>query len=177
MTAGKEYAKALFMLSEEEGNTEGVLDDLLVASRAVLDNRAYLELLDTPALSKDEKLSLIDEAFVSLDKNLVSLIKILCEKRETRRLPKIAKSFEELYDESRGIVRVEAVSAVEMTPSQLDAIKKKFEAGSGKTILISNTVTPEILGGVKLRYEGIQLDGSVKTRLDKLAASLKSVIV
>ena len=44
-------------------------------------------------------------------------------------------------------------------------------------IIVKNTVSPEILGGVKLRYSGIQLDGSVKTRLDKFEASLKNTVI
>ena len=46
---------------------------------------------------------------------------------------------------------------------------------TGKKIILKNTVKPEILGGVMLRYSGIQLDGSVKARLDGFAKSLKNL--
>ena len=177
MTAKNEYAKALFMLSEEEGKCESVLSDLRALAAAVAENPSYLDLLDTPALPKSDKLKLIDEAFSSLDADLVSLVKILCEGRMARLIPDIKREFEALYDSAFGIVRVEAISAYPMSESQLEALKKKLGGDSGKTVIISNTVNPEILGGVKLRYSGIQLDGSVKTRLDKIEASLKSVIV
>ena len=177
MTAKNEYAKALFLLSEEEGKCERVLLDLRAVAEAVGENPAYLDLLDTPALPKSEKLELIDKAFSSVDESLRNLMKILCERRFTRLIPEIKKEFEGLYDEKFGIERVEAITAVPMTEKHLEALKMKLEAESGKTIIISNTVKPEILGGVKLRYSGVQLEGSVKTRLDKLEASLKSVIV
>jgi len=54
---------------------------------------------------------------------------------------------------------------------------EKLASTTGKKIIIKNTVTPEILGGVKLRYSGKQLDGSVKTRLDKFEQSLKNTVI
>ena len=55
--------------------------------------------------------------------------------------------------------------------------RAKLSAMTGKKIILKNTISPEILGGVKLRYSGIQLDGSVKTRLDKFEASLKNTVI
>ena len=92
-------------------------------------------------------------------------------------LPDILKEFEALYDERFGILRVEAISARKMTESQIALLKEKLEKEKQKTVIITNTVSPEILGGLKLRYSGIQLDGSLKTRLDKIEDSLKNVIV
>jgi F-type H+-transporting ATPase subunit delta len=64
-----------------------------------------------------------------------------------------------------------------MTESQIEALKAKLIAETGKKIIIKNTVDPTILGGVKLRYSGKQIDGSVKTRLDAFSESLKNIIV
>ena len=60
MIARLEYAKALFMLAEEEGACDATLSDLRTAVGAVKENESYLELLDTPALPKEEKLRLVD---------------------------------------------------------------------------------------------------------------------
>lgn len=177
MIARLEYAKALFMLAEEENACEKVLLDLRCAVAAVKENESYLELLDTPALPKEEKLKLVDEAFSYLSESVLNLIKILCEKRQTRLLPDVLREYEALYDESFGILRVEAVSARPMTNEQISRLKEKLEKEKQKTVVITNTVEPGILGGLKLRFSGLQLDGSLKTRLDKIEASLKNVIV
>ena len=86
-------------------------------------------------------------------------------------------TYEELYDSARGIERVEAITAVALTEAQLTALTKRLNAMTGKRAVIKNTVDPTILGGVKLRYQGKQLDGSVKTRLDKFEAALKSTVI
>ena len=177
MKKDNEYGKALFLLSEEEGKTETILQDIKTAEMLFLDNPDYSKLLDTPAISKSERGSLVDKAFFSLDEYVRNLLKILCDKRETYTFGDVAKTYYSLYDESRGIERVEAITAIPMNESQMLLMKKKLENITDKTVIIINTVSPDILGGVKLRFGNRQLDGSLKTRLKKFEESLKAKIV
>ena len=87
MIDAKEYGTALVLLTEEEGTTAAVAEELGAVREILRENPRYEKLLDTPALGKDEKLLLIDRAFSSLNENLVNLIKILCEKHS------VSKSF------------------------------------------------------------------------------------
>lgn len=177
MTAVKEYASAIFALGEEEALTELVSADMAAAAEVFKANADYIKLLDTPALAVSEKLSLIDRAFSTLCEYVQNLIKMLCEKHCVRDFCAIAREYGALYDESRGIERVEAVTAIAMSERQLTALKVRLEELTGKSIIIKNTVDGSILGGVKLRYMGRQLDSSIKTRLDRLEDSLKKVII
>ncbi len=172
-----EYGKALFLLSEEEGTTEKAREDLAILRDALLANPAYETLIDTPALPMAEKRKLMDEAFGALDKNTVTVLKMLAEQHMSHYFPAVAETFFSLYDESRGNLRVTAVTAVPMTKKQLDALGAKLNAETGKHIFIENTVSPEILGGVILRYAGVQLDGSVKMRLHEIEKSLRALVV
>lgn len=174
---GKEYGKALFMLTEELGKTESVLSDVLAAAEIFENFPSYVKLLDTPAVTKAEKLALVDEAFNALDESLRNLIKILCERHSAHTFGDVSRTYVALYNESRGIEEVEAVSAVAMSEEQQLRMTEKLSAMTGKKIILKNTVCPEILGGVKLRYSGIQLDGSVRTRLDKFERGLKNTVI
>ncbi len=177
MTGAKEYGKALFLLTEEENNTEAALHDLMLVQDVMREHPNYEKLLDTPALPAEVRLGLIDEAFASIDINVKNLLKILTEKHAVHAWGEVAKTFSALYDEARGILRVKAITAVPMSTKQLETMREKLAKQTGKEILIENTVDPAILGGVTLRYAGIQLDGSVKTRLDTLEKSLKSMVI
>ncbi len=177
MTSHNEYATALFMLAEEMGKSEKILSELETISAVLAENPSYADLLDTPAVSKAEKLSLIDEAFSSLDEVVLNFFKILCERRIVRALDGIKREFSSLYDDARGILRVMAVSAVPLTAEQLSAIAEKLSKKTGKRAIVENSISPEILGGVKLRYSGIQLDSSLRTRLDKLEEKLRDAVI
>ena len=174
--AGKnEYASAIFALALEEGTLEEVKSDLQSIALSFKKNPDYIKLLDTPALSKDERLSLIDEALSSLSYSVRNLVKILCEKHLVYTVGELADSFIALYDAHNGIERVEAISAVPLTENQAEALVEKLSNMTGKKIILTNSVKPEILGGVILRYSGIQLDGSVKSRLDAFSENLKNL--
>ena len=177
MIDAREYGKALFLLSEEEGTTELALGDIRLVKEAMSKHPTYETLLDTPALPVETKLGLIDEAFATINANVKNLLKILCEKHATHDMPKVASVFEALYDEARGNLRVEAITAIPMTKKQLSAMQNKLELQTGKHIFIENIVDASILGGVTLRYGGVQIDGSVKARLESLEKSLKGLVV
>ena len=177
MTDAKEYGRALFLITEEDSVSDKVRTDVKTAESALMANPEYIKMIDSPALSKAERVELIDQAFGQLDYRLLNFMKILAESRKMYLFEKAAKAYYAFYDSSRGIDRVEAVTAIPLTKDQTEAIAKKLAAKDGKTYIITNTVDPSILGGIKLRYSGIQLDGSVKTRLDKFEEALKSTVI
>lgn len=177
MTDAREYGKALFLVTEESGTTESAVRDVQLARAVISDNPDYTKLLDSPAIPSAEKIGLIDKAFSGLDTQLTNLLKILCEKHLSHMSVRALDAYLAFYDESRGIERVEVLTAVPLTEEQSQALTSRLEAKCGKRIIIKNTVDTGILGGVKLRYSGIQLDGSVKTRLDRFEKSLKTLVI
>jgi F0F1-type ATP synthase delta subunit len=50
-------------------------------------------------------------------------------------------------------------------------------AKTGKKVILKNKIDKATLGGVILRYGGVQLDGSVKTRLDKFEEALTETVI
>ena len=177
MTGGTEYGKALFMLTEERGTTDAVLPDIKAAEKIFSDNRDYVKLLDTPALSHDEKHRIITEAFGGLDHLLVNLIKMLSDKGLFFGFERLHKSYCSLYDEHFGIERAEAVTARPLSEMQSLALCEKLEKITGKRIILTNTLDPDILGGIRITYSGVQLDGSLKRRLCDIEKGLKNTII
>ena len=92
-------------------------------------------------------------------------------------LSKALAGFNEERDRARGIERVEAVTAVPMSSEQMERLEKRLSEKLNRTVIVRNTVDGGILGGMKLRYMGVQLDGSIKTRLDGFAKSLGEIVI
>ena len=108
----KSYGDALFMLADELNQADQMKDDLSTLCKTISENPDYLKLLDTPALSREERVKLADEAFNGLNKNLVNLVKILIERRVAYLIFKIRDAYMSAYDVSRGIERVEAITVL-----------------------------------------------------------------
>ena len=90
MTGAREYGRALFMLALELGALDEIKNDAYTVKMALDANPEYKDLLDTPAISKEEKLSLADKAFGGLHFSVSNLVKILSEKHSVR-------AFSEIY--------------------------------------------------------------------------------
>lgn len=173
----KNYGDALFMLAKELGEIDIVKNDFDILCEALNKNPEYLKLLDTPSLSREERVILVDKAFGNLNKNLVNMLKILTERRLVYFIFKIRDAYLSEYDDYYCIERVEAISAIPLSEDQLRKLKSKLEKVTKKQIIVTNTIDSSILGGMKLRYLGIQIDGSIKTKLDNFEKSLKDLVI
>ena len=173
----KSYGDALFMLAEELKEIDTIKEDFETLCKSIEQNPDYLKLLDTPSLSREERVELVDKAFGMLNKNLVNMTKILSERRLVYLVFKIQEAYIATYDKYYGIERVEAISTIPLNLEQLNKLKFKLEKVTGKQIIVTNTIDPLILGGMKLRYLGIQIDGSIKTKLDAFEKSLKDLVI
>ena len=171
------YGKALYELSAETGKEKALRQQLSVICDAVEAQPAYMNLMDTPALGSTEKCRLIHEAFGKAEELLRNFLCILCEKRAFYTLPACRRAFEAAYDEAHAIVRATAVTAIALKERQKKALVQKLSAMTGKTVELENHIDPSLIGGIRLRYGGVQLDDSIQSRLDSLRKSLEEAIV
>lgn len=170
MTAAeKEYGEALYELCSEENCAQEVLEQLDMVRSLFEEEPQYPRLLRDPALPRQERLQMLDEAFRgNVHPYLLNFLKILCEKSAVEILPGCVDQFRSLYHEAHGLLPVTATSAVALTEEQKRALVEKLSKLTGKTILLENRVDESLMGGVKVQYDGKELDGSVAGRLEAL---------
>ena len=58
----REYAEALYALSEEEGRTEEYLSALSLTEETLAENPGFLMLLASPAISREERMNALEAA-------------------------------------------------------------------------------------------------------------------
>ena len=64
-----------------------------------------------------------------------------------------------------------------LTPEQSQKLQQKLEGFVGKTVELTNRVDPEVLGGIRLDYDGKRVDGTVRNRLDSIHRLLKNTVI
>lgn len=171
------YGKALFDLAAESGEDGRVREELELVRSALRAQPEYATLLDTPAVPVPEKLELLQQAFGSVQPMLRNCLCLLCEKRAFYQLPACADAFDACYDEAHNLLRATALTAAPLRAGQSDALREKLERITGKTVLLTVRTDPSLIGGITLRYGGVQLDDSIRSRLDQLRGSLSNAIV
>jgi len=176
--AASVYAQALYDLAKDEGLGKTILEELAVLKKVFADTPQYSKLLSTPNIPKQERCGVLDEAFRGkVHPYVLNFMKILTEKGYIRSFPDCCDAYRSFYNEDNGILVVKAVSAVALNPAQTQKLIAKLEAITGKHIDFHCSVDAAMLGGLRLSYDGKQVDGTVKTKLDSIGKLLKNTVL
>ena len=176
---GAVYGQALYDLALSEGIAKAVLDEMVVLEHCfTVEEPEFLRLLSTPNLTKQERCHILDESFRGkIQPYLLNFMKILTEKGYIRHFSDCCTAYREQYYKDNDILLVKAVTAVPMTPEQLQKLTQKLMTITGKQIELHNRVDPECLGGVRLDFDGKRLDDTVAHRLDAIRGVLKNTVL
>ena len=171
------YAEALFQLSEEENISKEIYCELHDVVQLVKKNKDLDNVFKSPLVAKNEKIDLIEALFnEKINNNLKNFLKILVEKGRISSLQSIELTFKELLNEKHNILEGTVISAVALTAETVKELEETLSKKYNKNITLENKVDKSILGGVLVRLGNIQIDGSVKTRLDNIKDQLSQVI-
>jgi F-type H+-transporting ATPase subunit delta len=169
------YAVALFDLAQEQDALDAVAGDLH-RLRDLLAGSADLErLIRSPVVSRDEQaraITAIGEraGFAPLTLQFLGL---LAHKRRLFALPDVIAAYDAMLAEYRGEVGAEVVSAVPLSPEQLESVERQLSAAVGQTVKLSTEVDPGLLGGLVVRVGSRMIDASIRTKLHQLELALK----
>jgi F-type H+-transporting ATPase subunit delta len=174
MSKWVEYGKALYELAVEDGIEKELNDELFDIATIFQKHQDFVKLLSNPRIVLGERITILDHVLKEkIHPYLLSFLKIITEKRDVSITPLVYKEFQKLYYKDKNILLVTVVSAVEITDEQRMKIKEKLERQMKKTILLENKIDSNLIGGIRLEYQGQMIDSSIKNRLLKLQNILK----
>lgn len=175
---GNVYGEALYDLAQAEGLSDSVLEQLTALEESVAQAPEFLRLLTAPNLSKQERCGIVNSSFETLlHPYVLNFLKLLTEKGYARHFPDCCVAFRARYYQEHNILPVTAVTALALTPAQSEKLRDKLSALTGKQITLTNRVDPDILGGVRLDYDGKQLDDTLAHHLDTIRTKLSSTVL
>ena len=162
----KEYATALFMIAAEQKAEKKFAAALETVVKQLRQNPDYIEFLCAPNIPKSERLESVHAVFAgSLPEDVLSFVKLICEKDRVRILETCFKEYMKLYNESKLVSWAHVRSAVPLSNDQKSALRLKLQKNSGRNVLLECTVDKELLGGIIIEMDGKIMDGSLRYRL------------
>ena len=175
---GSVYGEALYTLALEEGLTTVIGEELSALEQSFRAEPDFIRLLSTPNLSVQERCNILDDSFRGkVQPYVLNFLKILTEKGYMRHFFDCCKAYEESYNRDNGILPVTAITAVSLNPAQAEKLTDKLCQITGKQVKLHNRVDPNVLGGVRLDYDGKRLDDTVSHRLDAVRNLLKNTVL
>ncbi|EGT2205036.1 F0F1 ATP synthase subunit delta [Clostridioides difficile] len=172
------YAEALFQLGEEENSTDVLFKELeKVVDMMTKVSKDFYKVLKSPLVSKSEKKNLVEIIFSKeVSSNIKNFLKVLVDKDRISYLEDIELAYKELLNKKNNVIDGVAISAIPMSEIDIKELEVKLSNKYNKNVTIENVVDKTILGGVLVRIGNEQIDGTVKTRLDKMKEKLSEVI-
>jgi F-type H+-transporting ATPase subunit delta len=171
-TIARPYARALFEYAQAHKAVPKWSERLALLSAAAQHPQMRV-LLNQPQRSRAERAELLAGL---LDKKAEAaahnFLRILADNNRLLALPEIAEQFEQLRAEQESTVEATLITAQEVPKAQLAAISKALEKRFGKKVQLQDQTDASLIGGAIIKVGDLVIDGSIKSQLDKLAASL-----
>jgi F-type H+-transporting ATPase subunit delta len=167
------YATALHELATAAGTVERVEADLLALSARIAADPATGRKLASPRLTREAKRELLKSLLSAGGNDLVRrTVMLLTDKGRAAAVPELAAVFTRVSMTAAG-----RAQGLVHTPAPLDAatktsLEQKLGALTGQTVTLQESVEPELVAGLRVVVGSRMIDGTVKTRLERMRAAL-----
>lgn len=167
--AASRYAAAYDSLSSSLQQAEKNAAQLDAAFQILSGVNSHMQ---NPRISPAHKKLVVQETLKDFP-SASSFIAVLISAKRYNLLAEICKQVHTLLDDRKGISRAVVTSARVLSQAQQTAARKALSARYGKTVEAVFKTDPSLLGGLRMVCNGELIDGSIKSRLDKLQEELK----
>lgn len=162
----REYGEGLYDLACEEGIAADILTQLQTLVRVFRQEPDFLRLLGNMALSKEERVQIIDQTLRGqVHGYLLNFLKILCERGILAELRGCEEAYRARYNADNGVIGATVTTAEPMDDKQRAELVERLCRMTGKQVELAEKVDPAVIGGVLLEMSGQRYDNTLRHRL------------
>ena len=171
------YGDALFELALEQGELDSMAEQVDLLAQAFAENPELLKLLNHPKISKEEKISVIENIFKGrFSDDIVGFLVIIVEKDRGAEIENILNYFRAKVREYKKIGVARVTSAVELSADQKKRVEEKLlQQTSYESFEVDYQTDASLIGGMIIRIGDRVVDSSIRTKLDNMAKNLRKV--
>lgn len=170
------YARALSESIADAGELETALAALEDFQGLYAETPDLRSAFSNPGVSVEKRATLLQEVLAGEDMPdaVRHLLDILVRRGRIALLADVTEVFSTLVDRRLNRIGARVRTATPLSEAQRARLVQVLENYFKKSIRMKCVVDPTILGGVVARVGGVVLDGSVRSRLERLRAELLS---
>ena len=172
--AAVRYAKSFMQIAKEKSLLEELKGDVEGILNAIRESVELSSFLSSPLIKIDKKKVILNQVFKSKinDLSLSFIMQITDQKREGI-LETICEEFIRQYNIEHNIAKVHLSTATKLNDAQrkeaLNFIDKHYDFNA---VELEEVVDEDLIGGLVLRIEDKQIDGSIKRKLQDIKQEL-----
>ena len=180
LTPARPYATALFSEAKETNQLTSWLGILRSLSK-IIKNKSIVPTINSPNISDEKIKSVLLELLREIEpetnnipKNkLENFLQLLMNEKRLTALPDIVLFYYKLLNDDQGVTEAKVISAFPLSNNQREQIKKKLERRFSVEIKLKVKIDKSLIGGAIIYAGSWVLDGSIKSKLTRLARNLK----
>ena len=161
------YADAIFEIAQDRNNIADWTTNLETLV-SVLQNSDFLDLLESPKVKEEDKMTAIQAVLSGEDPLLRNLMSLLTVRNDLRIASAILDQYRVAADEALGQETADVTTAVELTNDEKQKLSQALSSMVGKAINLNLKVDPDIVGGFRARVGDRLIDGTLKSRFERL---------
>jgi len=174
----KRYAHALFNVALKKGTVDIISSEIYQLKSFYDKDKRFIGFLAAPQVLTEHKIAMVKTLFTTrLSPSLVSFLLLLIEKNRVDHLGEIAREFEKMVEDHKGLIKARVTTAVHIEEDYKNRLRDKLEEVTGKNVEVLHRIDKKILGGIIVQLNYNIIDNSVKHQLDSLKHDLMSLKV
>lgn len=171
------YAKAIFEIALELGNTDKIEKELQFVKESFASSSELRNWLTYPFIDLVDKKSLLANVFADLSESVQNLLFLLVDRHRIDQIDEIAEAYQNLNDEHKGMVEAIVTTAFPMSAEDEKQLSETFEHLTQKKLRIRKQIDSDLLGGVVVKIGDRLYDGSLRTKLQQFQKRLENAKV
>jgi F-type H+-transporting ATPase subunit delta len=167
------YAEALFSVARAEGTLGEVEDELFRFSQTLQGNDDLRDALTDAAIPAARRQQIVEDLLDGrASSTTVALVSLVVGTGRAKELPAIIRQLVDMSAAEANKEVAEVRSAIPLTDDQRKRLAEALGEATGKQVEVKVVVDPTVLGGAVATVGDTVIDGSVRTRLDRLKNAL-----
>ena len=172
MSVATTYADALYEAAVDADAVPQVSADVEAFAEAVQGSADLQMALDNPEIDSRAKRSVIAAVAADAHPLVQNFLQVLVERGRIAELLEITDAFRESVARAQDRIEVEAVTAVPLPDDLRDRIVESIQSKTHATVELTESVDPDVVGGLVLNVGEVVIDGSVRHRIEELRREL-----
>jgi F-type H+-transporting ATPase subunit delta len=169
--AARRHARAAFQIALERNELDICRGDLERLSKAVEDPLLFA-FLENPKVHFENKAKVLRQGFAGVNPMVINLALLLVSRGRLNIITNVAKEYERMVDEKKGIAHADVVTAVSLSSDDENKLARRLGDIVGSKVVVSTGVSPEIIGGLVIKVGDKLIDGSTKSQFRALKKSM-----
>jgi F-type H+-transporting ATPase subunit delta len=175
LAVARRYAKALLLISKEDGQTDAYRKELSGFADLMEQENALNQAITNPLYDTKSRRNVLQAILdrLGISKTMKSFFLLLFDKGRIGFIGSINEFYQKLADELKGIARAILMSATALPEDTVEKIRAALSKKTKKKIILEVAQDLELIGGIVTKIGDLVWDGSIKTQLANMRETLK----